>query len=68
VSDPIYDAWRAYRAQLIASLDTADAIILRKLLRELPHLSDAIAQELVRRRSDPDRQDARLYKAKGRPQ
>ena len=68
MSDPTYDAWRVYQAQLIATLDTVDAGVLRKLLRELPYLSDAIAGELVRREWPAAQQDARLYKPKGRPQ
>jgi hypothetical protein len=67
MSDDTYDSWRLWRAQLLDELSDIHPSYLRMLAGELRQAADVVTGELARRERPADRQDARLYKPKGRP-
>lgn len=67
MSDPTYDAWRAWRAQLLEQLASIHSGYVRALAAELRQLADVTAGELARRERPAEQADARLYRPKGRP-
>lgn len=68
MSDPTYDSFRSWRAALTdTELAQMRPGYLRALSAELKATADTIDAELARRERATDRQDARLYKPRGRP-
>ena len=67
MSDPTYDAWRAWRERLLGELTSMHNGYLRALLAELRQMADVATGELARRERESDRADARLYRQRRNP-